>query len=333
MENIVQLPIERFLSTARIVFYIISGLTALIFFALYYMEKKGISLFKKKRDRISAQEAEKVSNLAFVEGIDDLEDNMIICDGGTTFVAAIKVYGKNIGKATKTETGLLFEGMLELLTALDADTQMYDQCTEIDIHDNLKLIGIARENLQQEEKRLADELMGLRSTLLKETDTERKQQLFSELQKVEKFYQNKLWQLEHNSAIKSHAYQITKQEDITNRDSYIICTYEHDNGAFSVDRTPEEVFKLAQRKLETQTDSITRIFDKMRLRSERMVGDKLGEIVYRHFNPIHADMYKFRDKKNGIVANLYVRDAEEEEHKKEFKEKKKNNKRAAKEAS
>lgn len=289
-------PIVKWIKIAEYAFNIFALLVMTTIGILYILKKKGINVFARKKKEIDLSDAEEKSNEEFMNHvINQVENNMAICDDGKYFVAAVKIHGFNYNKGTKQERLLIQEGMLELLSIMDFSTQMYDQCAEIDVEPNINLLKTCKENIQKKISRTKEEIIYIKKALSNdELPTEEKEGLKKQLQDKEFFLNCKIWQLHHNEEQIAYSKAISTQDDVPDRGSYIIFSFEYDPGAFTVERTPQEVYKMAYNDLYTKANSICKVFERRKLRAERIKNDKLEEVLYRHFNPIHADLYKYK---------------------------------------
>lgn len=293
---------------------VVIGVIALVIFLLY---KKKINNNKIREDNIDYRNFNRYDTKTYLEDIDDIREDMVICDSGTRFVAIIRCDGFDFYDAHSIEQEITVDGYKGFVNTIDKPItyRMYGKLD--DLEDTLKMYEAAY-------KKICDNLTNFdnkKNELLKllEMDNltlERRNLIENELSIIQckiKAYEFRKF---HKEDEIDYIYQNGQGNSRPMVEQTYVVSWTYDKNAFSVDLTSEEIESRAKNELIALTGSKINALRNAGVSAKRCTTYELIDIFRHHSSPISAENYKLRD----ILSSSYFEDINYKNNINEIKE-------------
>lgn len=272
-----------------------------VFFAVYF----GIIWYKKNhkqtRMKEKAMDTSKIkrspSEMLFMDVV-DIDDDMIIMDNGTRFVAAITTYGSDFYDENYTGQCRIAEGFASFVNTI---TKPICYRVSTTTADNEKLQHRYDEILEsrlRERDDLKEELSNIRR-LLKDSKNENESALYKEkLEELEnkiEIMEDRIFRVQHMIQY-IHAYSGEFAPPLG--EELWIVEWEYFANNFSADLSDAEIYKRAQNELQSLCDTKIRALANAGVRARRTRTWELIDCCRRHSAPITSSKYRIHDVLN-----------------------------------
>lgn len=262
-----------------IIIFVLLGILAII----YFKEKS-----KQKEDRNDSLEkneekTDKKSVFRFME-FDNIEDNMIVQDGGTRYLMVIECKGINYDLLSGVEKTSVEQGFLQFLNTLKYEIQIYIQTRKVNLNQSIikykEKVDKIKENLRYEEAKLEDmQRLGgyTREEVLKQ---------IKEVTKKRNLY-------EYAQDLIQNTQQMSEDRDITTKQYYIIIPYYTEEITSVGDYDKREISSMAFSELYTRAQSLANGLSECDVRGRILNSQELIELLYVAYNREQYDIYDF----------------------------------------
>lgn len=226
---------------------------------------------------------DKKSVFRFME-FDNIEDNMIIQDGGSRYLMVIECKGINYDLLSSIEKTSVEQGFLQFLNTLKYEIQIYIQTRKVNLSQSLisyrERVEKIKQGLRYEEAKLEDmqRLGGYsRDEVLKQ---------IKEVAKKRNLY-------EYGQDLIQNTEQMSEDKDITTKQYYIIIPYYTEEITSSGDYDKREISSMAFSELYTRAQSLANGLSECEVRGRILNSQELIELLYVAYNREQHDIYDF----------------------------------------
>lgn len=261
-----------------------------VLFFMYYKDRrekqKQESVDEPKKD--DNEKMDKKSVFRFME-FDEIEDNMIVQDGGSRYLMVIECKGINYDLLSGVEKTSIEEGFMQFLNTLKHEIQLYIQTRKINLTQSTqryreRLEGIRRD-LEEEEAKYED---------MQRSGTATREEILREIKEVTK--KRNLY--EYGKDIVENTEQMSENRDITTKQYYIVIPYYTEEITSAGDFDKREISSMAFSELYTRAQSIVSGLTECEVRGRILNSQELIELLYVAYNREQYDIYDFETYMN-----------------------------------
>lgn len=262
-----------------IIIFVLLGILAII----YFKEKS-----KQKEDRNDSPEkneekTDKKSVFRFME-FDNIEDNMIVQDGGTRYLMVIECKGINYELLSGVEKTSVEQGFLQFLNTLKYEIQIYIQTRKVNLNQSIikykEKVDKIKENLRYEEAKLED---------MQRLGSYTREEVLKQIKEVTK--KRNLY--EYAQDLIQNTQQMSEDRDITTKQYYIIIPYYTEEITSVGDYDKREISSMAFSELYTRAQSLANGLSECDVRGRILNSQELIELLYVAYNREQYDIYDF----------------------------------------
>ena len=262
-----------------IIIFVLLGILAII----YFKEKS-----KQKEDRNDSPEkneekTDKKSVFRFME-FDNIEDNMIVQDGGTRYLMVIECKGINYDLLSGVEKTSVEQGFLQFLNTLKYEIQIYIQTRKVNLNQSIikykEKVDKIKENLRYEEAKLED---------MQRLGSYTREEMLKQIKEVTK--KRNLY--EYAQDLIQNTQQMSEDRDITTKQYYIIIPYYTEEITSVGDYDKREISSMAFSELYTRAQSLANGLSECDVRGRILNSQELIELLYVAYNREQYDIYDF----------------------------------------
>lgn len=262
-----------------IIIFVLLGILAII----YFKEKS-----KQKEDRNDSPEkneekTDKKSVFRFME-FDNIEDNMIVQDGGTRYLMVIECKGINYDLLSGVEKTSVEQGFLQFLNTLKYEIQIYIQTRKVNLNQSIikykEKVDKIKENLRYEEAKLED---------MQRLGSYTREEVLKQIKEVTK--KRNLY--EYAQDLIQNTQQMSEDRDITTKQYYIIIPYYTEEITSVGDYDKREISSMAFSELYTRVQSLANGLSECDVRGRILNSQELIELLYVAYNREQYDIYDF----------------------------------------
>lgn len=262
-----------------IIIFVLLGILAII----YFKEKS-----KQKEDRNDSPEkneekTDKKSVFRFME-FDNIEDNMIVQDGGTRYLMVIECKGINYDLLSGVEKTSVEQGFLQFLNTLKYEIQIYIQTRKVNLNQSIikykEKVDKIKENLRYEEAKLED---------MQRLGSYTREEVLKQIKEVTK--KRNLY--EYAQDLIQNTQQMSEDRDITTKQYYIIIPYYTEEITSVGDYDKREISSMAFSELYTRAQSLANGLSECDVRGRILNSQELIELLYVAYNREQYDIYDF----------------------------------------
>ncbi len=297
-----------------IFFIMIVVLSAIIGALAYYLLKvKKIASKEEQFDYTKFERRDSVEYIRFDQIINAVENGVqtkngiIVCDGGTRFIAGLKVSGFNFFSASAQEQGQSMRGMIAFLNTVEGDVQYRQSTKAIDLSFNI-------EEHRKRIKEVGLEIYGLQ---MDHEELVAKAEDYLDNPKIFANYEREILAIERTIKCKQHTQQeleivVQYMEALSDNNvesEKVQCWfYEwvYNPNEYTEQLSVEEQYEKAAESLSTKANSYISSLQRTGCTCERLTGDEMLELFRYHYSPITADVYKTQDLYNSSYTALFV---------------------------
>ncbi|MCG8541865.1 MAG: hypothetical protein MJA82_18280 [Clostridia bacterium] len=284
--------LQNYIRYLEIASYLIGVIAFLVIYGVYYLKTKGIKLKSKDKDVDYSKHRRENSN-NFVE-IDDIKKDMAI-EGDSRFTRGIRCIGFDYNNEDIHEQGRVRGNYISLFNSLEHPIQKFMTCKNVDVDFTLEKYQKGKEKIIIEAKKLEIEVNNLHNTLAELDDSSNMLDVVKkELEKKERFLENKLWQLEFQDNQIAYLKAISSPDNGKKQDVYYFSSYEHDKSIFREDIDKHGVIDRGYDDTGSKCRSLTSILKKCKVTSVEVSGNSYAELFRKCYNPYYSDEYKFK---------------------------------------
>ena len=263
-----------------IIIFILLGVLAV----MYFKEKNK----QKSEETVNSPEnkddkSNKKSVFRFME-FDNIEDNMIVQDGGTRYLMVIECKGINYDLLSGIEKTSVEQGFLQFLNTLKYEIQIYIQTRKINLNQSIitykEKVEKIKQELRYEEAKLEDmqRMSGYsRDEVLKQ---------IKEVTKKRNLY-------EYAQDLIQSTEKMSEDRDITTKQYYIVIPYYTEEITSVGDYDKREISSMAFSELYTRAQSIANGLAECEIRGRILNSQELIELLYVAYNREQYDIYDF----------------------------------------
>lgn len=262
-----------------IIIFVLLGILAII----YFKEKS-----KQKEDRNDSpdkneEKTDKKSVFRFME-FDNIEDNMIVQDGGTRYLMVIECKGINYDLLSGVEKTSVEQGFLQFLNTLKYEIQIYIQTRKVNLNQSIikykEKVDKIKENLRYEEAKLED---------MQRLGSYTREEVLKQIKEVTK--KRNLY--EYAQDLIQNTQQMSEDRDITTKQYYIIIPYYTEEITSVGDYDKREISSMAFSELFTRAQSLANGLSECDVRGRILNSQELIELLYVAYNREQYDIYDF----------------------------------------
>lgn len=270
-----------------IVFIIIILLAVVVYMYLKDKSEKRSQTEDDKQAIIDEQEEKRAqkSIFKFME-FDNIEDNMIVQDGGKRYLMVIECKGVNYDLLSGIEKNSVEQGFIEFLNALKFEIQLYVQTRKVNLaqstmkyRERLKTIEL---DMRNEEARYQD---------MQRMGNYTKDEILKELKEVTK--KRNLY--EYGKDIIENTEQMSADSDLTTKEYYIVVPYYTDEITSAGDYDKKEIGSMAFTELYTRAQSLVNALGACNVRGKILNSQQLIELLFIAYNREQHDTYDFEE--------------------------------------
>lgn len=272
----------------------IAGIAIIIFIliaVLVYMYLK-----EKLNKKDENEEIEKITNevdekkaqksiFKFME-FDNVEDNMIVQDGGKRYLMVIECKGINYDLLSNVEKNGIEQGFISFLNTLKYEVQIYIQTRKVNLAQSTmkyrERLKIIENDMREEEARYQD--MQRRGGFTKD-------EILKEVKEVTK--KRNLY--EYGRDVIENTEQMSQDSDLTTKSYYIIVPYYTDEITSSGDYDKKEISSMAFSELYTRAQSLVSALTECDVRGKIMNSQEIIELLFVAYNREQHDLYDFEE--------------------------------------
>ncbi|WP_459195636.1 hypothetical protein [Wukongibacter baidiensis] len=285
--------LQKYVKYAEFASYLIGFLSFVIIAGIYYVKANGLNLKSKKKE-VDYSKHKKVKATEFVD-VDDIKKDMAI-ENNKRFTAGVQAFGFDYKTEDLNEQVRVQQNYINLFNTLEQPTQLFMTCKNIDVDFTIEMYEDAKERIINEIANLEEEVVNLQNTLSGlELDSDMLQKVERELEKKEKFLENKLWQAELMDHETAYVKAIASPDNERQQDVYYFTTYSHDASLFREKIVKDEVIDRGYDDTDSKCRSITNVLKRCKVNCKKVNGNDYAELFRRCYNPFSADIYKFKD--------------------------------------
>lgn len=281
---------DNVLEIILVVIFILIIVFLLILGFIYYkdkMEKKNENdLQNPKKDE--SDKLDKKSVFRFME-FDEIEDNMIVQDGGSRYLMVIECKGINYDLLSGVEKASVEEGFIQFLNTLKHEIQLYIQTRKINLSQSTQRyrekIEQLRKDLQAEEEKYED---------MQRLGNATKDEILKQIKEVTK--RRNLY--EYGKDLVENTEQMAENRDITTKQYYIVIPYYTEEITSAGDFDKREISSMAFSELYTRAQSIVNGLTSCEVRGRILNSQELIELLYVAYNREQYDIYDFETYMN-----------------------------------
>ena len=260
-----------------IIIFVLLGILAII----YFKEKS-----KQKEDRNDSPEKneEKTDKKFRFMEFDNIEDNMIVQDGGTRYLMVIECKGINYDLLSGVEKTSVEQGFLQFLNTLKYEIQIYIQTRKVNLNQSIikykEKVDKIKENLRYEEAKLED---------MQRLGSYTREEVLKQIKEVTK--KRNLY--EYAQDLIQNTQQMSEDRDITTKQYYIIIPYYTEEITSVGDYDKREISSMAFSELYTRAQSLANGLSECDVRGRILNSQELIELLYVAYNREQYDIYDF----------------------------------------
>jgi len=244
-------------------------------------DKSGI---KKANDEVEATRAKK-SMFKFME-FDNVEDNMIVQDGGKRYLMVLECKGVNYDLLSEVEKNGVEQGFIGFLNALKFEVQLYVQTRKVNLAQSTMKY---RERLRAIELDMREEEMRYQNLLRDPSAT--KEDIVKGLKEVTK--KKNLY--EYGKDIIENTEQMSEDSDLTTKEYYIVVPYYTDEITSAGDYDKREIGSMAFSELYTRAQALVGALTECDVRGRILNSRELIELLFISYNREQHDTYDFEE--------------------------------------
>ncbi len=269
-----------------VVIIVLSSILAFIYYKDKINKKREEENLKPKSEDENKQDRKSV--FRFME-FDEIEDNMIVQDGGSRYLMVVECKGINYDLLSGVEKTSIEEGFIQFLNTLKHEIQLYIQTRKINLSQSTqryreKLEKI-RLDLQAEEEKYQD---------LQRSGNATKDEILKEIKEVTK--KRNLY--DYGKDIVENTEQMAENRDITTKQYYIVIPYYTDEITTAGDFDKREISSMAFSELYTRAQTIVSGLTSCDIRGRILNSQELVELLYVAYNREQYDIYDFETYMN-----------------------------------
>lgn len=236
----------------------------------------------------------KLSVFDFMQ-FDEIEDNMIVQDGGKRFLMAIECEGINYDLMSEIEKTSVEAGFVQFLNTLRHPIQLYIQTRTLNID----------ESISNYNNKLSD----IRTELLKKKNQYNK--LLADGEGTDKQLQDLNMEIirlqnlsEYGTDVVSNIQKLSQNKNVLRKHYYIIVPYYADeigNNLLGKDEEREMIFS----ELYTRSQALARALSSCDVKSRVLNSNELAELLYVAYNRDESEIYSVQKALRAGYSELY----------------------------
>lgn len=295
------------MDTTQILVLLISGLLFLIIilsFFYWFLSIKNKQTSKDRKDKAvnvggnkgTTKESaySKLSIFDFME-FDDIEDNMIIQNGGKRYLMAIECEGINYDLMSEVEKTSVEAGFVQFLNTLRYPIQIYTQTRTINIGNSIEKY---REKLKEIKTELDQKQLQLNKAMQSSTISS------SQLQKLKMEVARNLNLFEYGQDIISNIEKMSLNKNVLKKHYYIIVPYNTSELGVA-ELGEEEKRNMIFSELYTRCQAITRTLFACSMKSRVLTSNELVDLLYVAYNRDESEIYSVDKAVKAGYTELY----------------------------
>ena len=261
-----------------------------LLFIMHYKDKMQKNTNEAKDDTNKEQniQTDKKSVFRFME-FDEIEDNMIVQDGGKRYLMVVECKGINYDLLSGLEKNSVEEGFIQFLNTLKSEIQLYVQTRKVNLNQSTQRyrerLELIRQDLQAEEYKYQE---------LQRNGNASKEEILKSIREVTK--KRNLY--EYGKDVVENTEQMSADKDITTKQYYIVIPYYTDEITSSGDFDKREIGSMAFSELYTKAQSIVSGLSSCDVRGRILNSQELVELLYIAYNREQYDIYDFENYMN-----------------------------------
>ncbi len=251
---------------------------------------------RKEQERAAVKkELPKQEVKDFME-FDEIEDDMIIQEGGNRYVMVLKCMGINYDLMSENEMLAVEEGFSNFLNTLKYPIQLYVQARSLNLEEGINVYKDRLRLLGNDYDKYADAVAKTK-TMGNATLSQKKQMDF-ELKK-------KRTLLDYGADIVNYIERMSMNRNILQRKYYVVISYHSSELGLTTTFKKEEVRDLAYSELYTRCRSIAAALAPCGIESSILKSEELAELLYIAYNKDEADTYNLKKALDNGYYRLY----------------------------
>ena len=261
-----------------------------LLFVMQYKDKmqKQSNTPKQNKEKEESTQSDKKSVFRFME-FDEIEDNMIVQDGGKRFLMVVECKGINYDLLSSLEKNSVEEGFIQFLNTLKSEIQIYVQTRKVNLNQSTQRyrerLELLRKDLQAEEYKYQE---------MQRSGTATKEEILKEIREVTK--KRNLY--EYGRDVVENTEQMSQDKDITTKQYYIVIPYYTEEITSAGDFDKREIGSMAFSELYTKAQSIVSGLSSCDVRGKILNSQELVELLYIAYNREQYDIYDFEEYMN-----------------------------------
>lgn len=270
------------LTVVGIIIVVIILAVVLVIMTMKEKKEKVSQNTKKVDDEIDTVRAKK-SMFKFME-FDNIEDNMIVQDGGKRYLMVLECKGVNYDLLSDVEKNGVEQGFIGFLNALKFEVQLYVQTRKVNLAQSTMRY---RERLRTIEMDMREEEQKYQNLLRSPNATK------DEIIKSQKEVAKKRNLYEYGRDIIENTEQMSEDIDLTTKEYYIVVPYYTDEILSAGEYDKREIGKMAFSELYTRAQSLVGALTECDVRAKVLTSKELIELLFISYNREQHDTYDF----------------------------------------
>lgn len=274
-----------------IVFSILAIILTVIVVLLRINGKAG-GIYEEGKDYSMLQRMDSEDYLKF----DDIKDRMIICDGGTRFVAAVRGYGFDFYRASAEVQAAVMQNFIGFINTITTPTMYRQHSKAIDVEHTMKLYERAYQKKEMELFEIAEDIRNITLSRSERVYTEEEKRLFEErLAELNRTKKAKEWQKDHLRDQMAKLRQSSGEHVDPERVQCWIFEWKYNTMDFTMDLTMEQIYEKAVRELDSMANAKIHALQNCKVRAVRCSTENLIEMTRRYSSPVTSNCFRMRD--------------------------------------
>lgn len=275
---------KLFIAGIAIIIFILLAVLAYMYLKEKLNKKDENEEIEKATNEVDERKAQK-SIFKFME-FDNVEDNMIVQDGGKRYLMVIECKGINYDLLSNVEKNGIEQGFISFLNTLKYEVQIYIQTRKVNLAQSTmkyrERLKIIENDMREEEARYQD---------MQRKGGFTKDEILKEIKEVTK--KRNLY--EYGRDVIENTEQMSQDSDLTTKSYYIIVPYYTDEITSSGDYDKKEISSMAFSELYTRAQSLVSALTECDVRGKIMNSQEIIELLFVAYNREQHDLYDFEE--------------------------------------
>lgn len=272
--------------------FVAIGVIIVAVLVIYKLNHKTSGIYAEEIDYSSLKRVDSEDYLKF----DDIKDDMIICDNGYRFVAAVRGYGFDFYHTSAEMQLAVEQGFVSFINTITSPTMFRQHSQAIDIEHTMNLYEKAYQKKEMELFEIAEDIRNINLSMSESVYNEEEKKIYEKrLEELNRSKRAKEWQKEHLRDQMAKLKQSSGENVDPERVQCWIFDWSYNPMDFTLELTKEQIYEKAIRELESKANAKIHALQNCKVRAVRCSTEDLIEMTRRYSSPITANSYRLRD--------------------------------------